>query len=150
MLYLVKRVLPFMLTFAVGIAFAGLFSFSSEFPVVEVPTYGTASSKTSCFAKKTDEVHASARDLTKLQILSKPRPGYTALARENNTEGTVVLRVTFLPSGKIGSIEPVKSLPDGLTEQAIEAARRIRFEAPTVDGQPMTVVKSIEYTFSIY
>ena len=151
MLYLVKRVLPFMLTFAVGIAVAGLFSFStSEVQVVEVPTFGSASSKTSCFQKERAVARARTTDLTKLRILSKPRPGYTDLARERNTQGEVILRVTFLASGEIGSIEPVKTLPNGLTEKAIAAARQIEFEPPVVDGRAVSITKQIEYTFAIY
>lgn len=85
-----------------------------------------------------------------LKIVSKPRPGYTDAARTNNIQGTVILRVTFLGSGQIGSISPVKGLPNGLTEQAIAAARRISFEPAKTNGQGQTVTKQIEYSFSIY
>lgn len=85
-----------------------------------------------------------------IKILSKPRPGYTDTARQKNIQGTVILRVTFLGSGAIGSISAVKGLSDGLTEQAIAAARRISFEPAKVNGVPQSVTKQIEYTFSIY
>ena len=85
-----------------------------------------------------------------LKILSKPRPGYTDAARQNNVQGTVILRVTFLASGQVGSISAVKGLPNGLTEQAIAAARRINFEPKKIDGQGQSVTRQIEYTFSIY
>jgi len=86
----------------------------------------------------------------KLSITGKPRPGYTDSARQANIQGTVILRVTFLGSGQIGSISPVKGLPNGLTEQAIAAARRISFQPQMANGVPQTVTKQIEYTFSIY
>lgn len=85
-----------------------------------------------------------------LKILSKPRPGYTDAARQNNVQGTVILRVTFLPSGQIGSISAVKGLPYGLTEQAIAAARQMRFEPAKRDGIGQAVTRQVEYTFSIY
>ncbi|HVF48237.1 MAG TPA: TonB family protein [Pyrinomonadaceae bacterium] len=85
-----------------------------------------------------------------LKILSKPRPGYTDAARQNNIQGTVILRVTFLASGQIGGISAVKGLPNGLTEQAIAAARRINFEPQKRDGVGQSVTKQIEYSFSIY
>jgi protein TonB len=85
-----------------------------------------------------------------LRIISKPRPGYTDSARQNNVQGTVILRVTFLASGQVGSISAVKGLPNGLTEQAIAAARRISFEPKKVDGVGQPVTRQIEYTFSIY
>ena len=85
-----------------------------------------------------------------IKIISKPRPGYTDSARQANIQGTVILRVTFLGSGQIGSISPVKGLGNGLTEQAIAAARRISFEPAKTNGVGQTVTKQIEYTFSIY
>ncbi len=85
-----------------------------------------------------------------LKILSKPRPGYTDQARRDNLQGTVVLRVTFQANAEIGPIQPTKSLKDGLTDQAIEAAKGIRFEPATVNGNPVTTMKQVEYTFSIY
>jgi len=85
-----------------------------------------------------------------VKIISKPRPGYTDSARQANTQGTVLLNVTFLASGQIGSVVPVKSLPNGLTEQAMAAARRISFEPAKENGIPVTVSKIIDYPFSIY
>jgi TonB family protein len=87
---------------------------------------------------------------TPLSILSKPRPGYTDSARTNNVQGTVRLRVTFNANGTIGSISPVSGLPNGLTEQAIAAARQIRFEPKKINGVPVSVTKVVEYSFSIY
>ena len=87
---------------------------------------------------------------TGIKILSKPRPGYTDSARQANIQGTVILRVTFLANGSVGGISAVKGLPSGLTEQAIAAARRISFEPAKLNGQPQSVTKQIEYSFSIY
>lgn len=87
---------------------------------------------------------------TNLQIIAKPKPTYTDAARQNNVQGTVRLRVTFLASGAIGSISPVQGLPNGLTEQAIAAARQIRFEPKKINGVPVAVTKSVDYAFSIY
>ncbi len=84
------------------------------------------------------------------RLISKPRPGYTDAARQANIQGTVILKVVFLASGQVGSISAVKGLPNGLTEQAIAAARGIRFEPALVNGIPRAVSKQIEYTFSIY
>lgn len=87
---------------------------------------------------------------TGLKILSKPRPGFTDAARQNGTQGEVVLRVTFMANGSIGNVSAVRGLPDGLTEQAIQAARRITFEPAVVNGRPQSVTKQIEYSFYIY
>jgi TonB family protein len=88
--------------------------------------------------------------VTGLKILSKPKPQYTDEARNDNLEGTVLLRVTFLANGQIGSVLAVKGLPDGLTDCAITAARQLKFNPVKVNGTPQTVTKSLEYSFSLY
>ncbi len=86
----------------------------------------------------------------KLKIISKPKPGYTDAARQNQVTGTVRLRVMFTASGQIGSISPVSGLPYGLTEQAIAAARGIKFEPAKRNGVPVPSQSIVEYSFSIY
>ncbi len=87
---------------------------------------------------------------TPINILSKPQPRYTDAARTNNVTGTVTLKVTFMANGQIGSVAPVSGLPYGLTEQAIAAAKAIRFEPPKRNGVPYSVSKTISYSFTIY
>lgn len=91
---------------------------------------------------------AFAQGDTKLKILEKPKP---ELPRNYNTldaQGTVVLNIQFLDFGEIGEITIVNSLPGGLTERAIVAARKIKFEPEKKDGKPVTVVRPIEYVYS--
>jgi TonB family protein len=85
-----------------------------------------------------------------LKIVSKPKATYTDAARANNVQGVVILRVTFLASGAVGDISTVRGLPNGLTEQAIAAARRIQFEPSKVDGVGRSVTRQVEYSFTMY
>lgn len=85
-----------------------------------------------------------------VKIISKPRANYTDAARTNNIQGVVRVRVTFLANGTIGGITPVGGLGYGLTEQAISAARSIRFEPAKKGGVPYSVTKVVEYTFTLY
>lgn len=85
-----------------------------------------------------------------LNLISKPQPKYTDAARQNNIQGRVTLRITFLANGQIGSISPVSGLSYGLTEQAIAAARQIKFEPAMRNGQAQSVTKTLQYTFTIY
>jgi hypothetical protein len=87
---------------------------------------------------------------SELRITSKPKAEYTEAARRAMVNGTVQLKVTFLSSGAIGEVIPEKELPEGLTEQAINAAKGIRFQPKRINGVPQTVTKIIEYSFSIY
>lgn len=84
-----------------------------------------------------------------IRIISKPRPEYTDSARTQDIEGSVMLRVMFLSDGKIGEVSVVSGLPHGLTEQAIKAARKLVFEPAYRNGVPVTVVKRVQYNFSI-
>ena len=85
-----------------------------------------------------------------IKIISKPRPPYTDAARQNSIQGTVTVRVTFLASGQVGSVAAVSGLPYGLTEQALAAARQIRFEPAKRNGVPQTVTKTLQYNFTLY
>jgi TonB family protein len=85
-----------------------------------------------------------------LKIISKPKALYTDAAKTAQIQGTVTLRITFLATGQIGGISVIKGQPYGLTEQAIAAARAIKFEpARTKDG-PITVTRALEFPFVIY
>lgn len=85
-----------------------------------------------------------------VKIISKPRAIYTDIARQNKVQGKVILNVTFNKDGSIGDVKVVRGLPDGLSENAVEAAKKIRFEPQTRNGKPVTVAKNIEYNFTIY
>jgi len=87
---------------------------------------------------------------SKAQILAKPEPVYTEIARQNKITGTVVLRAVFSSGGQVTNIHPVSGLPDGLTERAIEAAKKIRFVPATKDGHPVSMWMQLEYNFNLY
>lgn len=80
----------------------------------------------------------------------KPRPPYTDSARQNLTQGTVKIAVEFGADGKLKFAYIVKSLPNGLTENCIEALKGIKFEPAQKDGKPVSVVWIVEYSFAIY
>lgn len=88
--------------------------------------------------------------MTKARILSKPEPTYTAQARQAGVSGTVILRAVFAADGKVKYILVIRSLPYGLTEQAIRAARKIKFIPATIDDRPVSQFIQIEYNFNLY
>jgi TonB family protein len=93
----------------------------------------------------------SARDVTrKAVLLSRPEPGFTEEARKNNITGTVRLRMALGADGTVSNILVIKGLPDGLTERAIEAAKRIQFTPAQKDGRNVSQWVTVEYNFNIY
>jgi TonB family protein len=85
-----------------------------------------------------------------LLILSQPKAPYPY--PETGTvciSGVVRLKVRFLETGKIGDIVTVSGLPYGASENAIEAAKKIKFKPAVKDGKPITVSKTVEYRFGL-
>lgn len=86
----------------------------------------------------------------KAVIITKPAPGYTQVARQNQIMGTVVLRCVFSSYGAVTNIHMVSGLPDGLTEGAIVAARKIKFIPAIKDGHFVSMFFQLEYNFNLY
>lgn len=100
-------------------------------------------------ADNDDEVAAASANL-KPTILYKERASYTEDARQQRIQGTVVLSVVFGANGQLRGIRTLRGLPHGLTEAAIAAARRIRFNPAVRNGQPVSVRSVIEFNFALY
>jgi len=93
----------------------------------------------------------SGREVTqKARVLEKPEPTYTETARMFGVEGTVVLRAVFSKNGEVTNLDVVRKLPHGLTQQAITAARAIRFAPAMKDGQPVSMWMELQYNFNLY
>lgn len=101
-------------------------------------------------AKLSDITNANTENKESFRIISKPSPGYTEAARRNSVTGIVRVKVTLSSWGQITDVAPVKKLSDGLTEQAIAAARKILFIPAKIDGKRVSKTLTIEYNFSIY
>ena len=90
------------------------------------------------------------------EILFKPQAVYTEVARARDVEGEVLLKVTLLSTGEVGEIQNVtkknakRLLKYGLVDQAIAAARKIRFTPKIVNGVPVNVIVKFAYGFSTY
>jgi len=82
-------------------------------------------------------------------ILYREKAEYTQEARDNGVEGKVQLSVVFGADGQLKDIKVLRGLPHGLTEKAIEAAKKIRFNAAATDGQPVSVRGTLEYSFRL-
>lgn len=86
----------------------------------------------------------------KVRLLSKPEPHYSEEARKQGITGAVVLRVVFSSTGEVTQIRAVQTLPFGLTERAIAAAREIKFLPAMKGGRPVSVYMQLEYNFNLY
>lgn len=99
--------------------------------------------------KQQEESVQKMDQTTRPTILYKEKAQYTKEARDNKIEGNVILSVVFGADANLGSIRVVRALPDGLTEEAVKAARKIRFKPAEKDGEPVSVRGSLEYSFRL-
>lgn len=110
-------------------------------------------SKTTPTAKEdaqSGSAQTSAPGVTPLTVIAKISPQTTRQSRLKNTNGKVVLNVTFAANGSIEKIVVVSGLPNGLTEESVKAVRMMRFFPEEKDGVPVTVTRAVEYNFITY
>jgi TonB family protein len=82
-------------------------------------------------------------------ILFKPNPAYSPEGRAHKMQGDVVLEVVFLASGRMQVTRVVSGLGFGLDEQAMEAAKRIRFTPAMRDGKPVDFPARVRIEFRL-
>ncbi len=160
MMSVLKRVLPFILTLLVGVMVGSGLKRDDRADRAETP----GAAPQSCRMRKRhipmmqpapplpsfDKDPFTAREVTRRADISyKPQPRYTSAARENVVTGTVRLRMVLAADGTVRDIVPLTFLPDGLTEEAIEAARRIEFTPASKDGRAVSQYATVEYNFNI-
>lgn len=95
------------------------------------------------------KVYSTRDGIQRAEILSKPEPGYTEEARRANVSGVVRLRVVLGADGTVQHAFALRRLGYGLTEKAVEAAKRIRFRPATLGGQPVSQYVILEYGFNV-
>jgi len=86
---------------------------------------------------------------TKAVLTSKPAPGFTDAALDNDTYGVVRLRAVLTSKGEVTDISVVKGLPDGLTERSIAVAKQIRFTPARRYGHVVSQYVTLEYNFNL-
>ncbi len=84
-----------------------------------------------------------------VEIIFKPRPHYTALARRKKIQGSVGLAVIFLASGRVRVLRVTQSLGAGLDAAARQAALAIRFRPARRLGRPVDFPARIRIRFRL-
>ena len=86
---------------------------------------------------------------TPVEITFKPKPAYTAEAREKKIEGEVLLEVIFGATGQIRIQRVMRGLGFGLDERARDAAAQIRFQPGTRAGSPVDMKGIVHIVFAL-
>lgn len=87
---------------------------------------------------------------TPLKIVAKQKASYTDKARNAGVRGSLMLLVGFSADGTIKHVLLLKPLGYGLDENAVAAAKAMKFEPETIDGKAVSTVRPVSFTFNIY
>jgi TonB family protein len=91
----------------------------------------------------------SGRELSRrATITSRPIPGMTKEALAHDTHGRVVLAAVLCRTGRVTDLRVVESLPYGMTEKALEAARQIRFTPAEMNWRTVSQKVRFEFHFN--
>ena len=149
-LFLLKKALPFTLTFIFGAALSGLVGL---FGASERKTESVLGTRTYEFGSRCRvRRHRLVAESKPLAILFKPDARYPLAAASR-----VRVNVTFGADGQVKEVRPLASLSHGRDESLVEvkamweaverAARQIRFTPETVNGMPVAVEREVEIRF---
>jgi TonB family protein len=95
-----------------------------------------------------EKVFSAGQDgATAPRLVHRELPEYTAEARNERIQGTVVLNVIVGPDDRAHHIVVAKGLGFGLDEKAMECVQQWRFEPGKKDGEPVAVKAMIEMNF---
>ena len=87
---------------------------------------------------------------TEPKVVYKPKPEYTAEAKQLHIEGTMTLKIRVLPNGSVMVLSVINDLGHGLADSARKAALATRFEPATdAAGQPITWEGVVTVTFQL-
>jgi TonB family protein len=87
--------------------------------------------------------------VTAPRLVSKVEPEYSEEARAAKYQGTVVVAVTIDTNGIAQDMRVTRSLGMGLDDKAVQAISQWKFSPGTKDGQPVSVMATIEVNFRL-
>jgi len=84
------------------------------------------------------------------KVIYKPKPDYTAEAKEKHVEGVVTLHIRVLPNGQVEVIAVTQPLGYGLDDSAKRAILATKFEPATdASGTPVVWEGIVKVTFQL-
>jgi periplasmic protein TonB len=88
-------------------------------------------------------------NITEPVKISGPSPVYPEAARRARIQGVVVLECTIGKDGRVQNVKILRGLPLGLTEAAVDAVNKWRFEPSTLNGKPVEVLYILTVRFNL-
>src|SRR5688572_11851180 len=96
-------------------------------------------------------VHRRGQGVVMPQPTKWAKPMYTSAAMYAKVTGDVHLEAVVKTNGRVSEVRITRSLDSvyGLDEQAVKAAKEMRFKPGTKDGVPVPVLINIILTFTV-
>ena len=83
------------------------------------------------------------------EAILRVEPTYTEAARRARIQGYLILDLYVDERGSVARVDVLKGLPMGLTEAAVDAARRWRFRPAERAGRAIPIVYSVTVNFNL-
>ncbi len=88
-------------------------------------------------------------NITEPVKLSGPNPIYPEAARRARIQGVVVLECIIAKDGSVREAKVLRGLPLGLTEAAVDAVKKWKFEPSTLNNKPVEVLYILTVRFNL-
>ena len=119
--------------------------------LLAIIVFSVVASASSTYAQSPDNSNQARQNSQDKPLKIKKKPHASPRGCDDIGSGRVILKITFDKSAKVTKVVPVRrSGCQRFDESAVDAAKKIRFEPAIKNGEPVTVVKTVEYSFSIY
>lgn len=97
-----------------------------------------------------EEIYSNKEVDVKARITRFSPPEYTEEARRHHVTGVVILKVVFSSIGEVDDVEVISGLPYGLSEKAIQAAKKTKFVPAMKGGKYVATWMQMEMNFNLY
>ena len=98
---------------------------------------------------ETKDLYLAGGEVAPPERLHYVKPLYTEIARKTRTEGLVIVQAIINTEGEVIDLKVLKSVPMGLTEEALKAVRQWRYKPSAVDGRPVNVMLTVSVNFHL-
>ena len=97
-----------------------------------------------------EEIYSNKEVDLKARITRFFPPEYTEEARRHHVTGVVILKVVLSSIGEVDNVEVISGLPYGLSDKAVEAARKTKFVPAMKGGKYVATWMQMEMNFNLY
>lgn len=147
---LLKRAIPFTLTFILGATIGGFFKMFRSNESKSVGMFMPYRTYEYNYGRGCDHRRKLLAESKSVIILFKPDakwPRGLPATTGNDESAPALVRVNFGADGKVHEVKVVGEMRDAVRDAIENAARRIQFEPETINSIPVSITKDVEIRF---